>query len=461
MTESDAAAGDAGRAGAAAFVGLLRLYRRRALLTQEDLARRSGVSVRTIRKLESGSSRPRYSSVRLLAGALDLSEREYEAMTGVFGGLDSGCPGHDAEPAYVFPAQLPAGPISFVARSDELACLDAILRSGPAGAIANVSGAAGVGKTAIALHWAHRSDDQFPDGQLYADLQGCGSPESRPADTALVLARFIRGLNGDAQAIPDDLDERSALYRSLLHDRRVLIVLDDAASERQVRPLLPAVPGCKVLVTSRIRLAALEGAQVVDLHALEPAQALELLRNAAGPERVAAESAAAAQIVEICGYLPLAVQIAAARLVAHPHWSLGLLARRLSDEHRRLDELAIGDLEVRRSFASTYRQLEPLQRALFRRLGLLPGTDFADWAAMSLVDVPAGTAASLTESLADMRLLEAAGIDACGSARYRIPGLLRVFARERAAAEDDEQDLNASLARLQGMRLQSAELAEA
>jgi len=154
------------------------------------------------------------------------------------------------------------------------------------------------------------------------------------------------------------------------------------------------------------------------------------------------------------------VQIAAARLVAHPHWSLGLLARRLSDEHHRLDELAIGDLEVRSSFACTYRYLSPLQRALFRRLGLLPGTEFADWVAMPLVGVPAQAAASLAESLADMRLLEAVGIDACGSARYRIPDLLRIFAQERAAAEEDEQDLHASLARLQGMWLRLAEQAD-
>jgi hypothetical protein len=158
--------------------------------------------------------------------------------------------------------------------------------------------------------------------------------------------------------------------------------------------------------------------------------------------------------------LPLAVQIAAARLVAHPHWSLDLLARRLADEHHRLDELTIGDLEVRSSFACTYQDLAPLQRTLFRRLGLLPGTEFADWVAMPLLGVPAESAASLTESLADMRLLEAA-IDVCGSARYRIPDLLRIFARERAAAEEDQRDLDASLTRLHGMWLRLAEQADA
>lgn len=463
MTESERAGEAVGQPAAAAFGALLCLYRRRALLTQEELARRSGVSVRTIRNLESGSGRPRYSSVRLLAGALGLTDQEYEGMTGIFGGLDSVRSSRHSQSAPVTPAQLPAEVTSFVGRSDELARLDAILCGDrpERTALANLSGAAGVGKTALALHWAHRSSCQFPDGQLYASLQGFGSPESRTADPALVLARFIRGLGGAAQAIPDDPEERSALYRSLLHDRRVLIVLDDAASERQVRPLLPAAPGCTVLITSRIRLAALEGVQVVDLNVLEPSQALELLANVAGPERVAAERAAAAQIAEVCGYLPLAVQIAAARLVAHPHWSLGLLARRLSDEHHRLDELTIGDLEVRSSFACTYQYLAPLQRALFRRLGLLPGTEFADWVAMPLLGVPAESATALAEDLASMRLLEAAGTDACGSARYRIPDLLRIFARERAAAEENQQDLNAALARLHGMWLRLAEQADA
>src|SRR6266571_2575156 len=415
MTESEGAGGAASQPEAAAFAALLRLYRRRALLTQENLADRSGVSVRTIRKLETGCGRPRYSSVRLLAGALDLTDQEYDGIAGVFGGLDSvrSAPASQAPP--VIPAQLPADVTSFVGRSGELARLETIFCGDRPGgtALVNLSGAAGVGKTALALHWAHRSSCQFPDGQLYASLQSFGSSGSKPTEPALVLARFIRGLGGDASAIPDDLEERSALYRSLIHDLRILIVLDDAVSERQVRPLLPAAPGCKVLITSRVRLAALEGVQIVDLNVLEPAQALELFASVAGPERVAAEPAAAAQIVGICGYLPLAVQIAAARLVAHPHWSLDLLVGRLADEHRRLDELAIGDLGVRSSVACTYQYLAPLQRTLFRRLGFLPGTEFSDWVAMPLLGVPAESAAALAESLAGMRLLEAAGIDAC------------------------------------------------
>jgi tetratricopeptide (TPR) repeat protein/transcriptional regulator with XRE-family HTH domain len=477
MTESERAGGAVRQPAATALGALLRLYRHRALLTQADLARSSGVSERAIRNLESGASQPRYSSVRLLARALGLNGAEYEGLTGLVGGADPAGPGQDRGPGAgpgtalsrlavpVVPAQLPADVTSFVGRSAELARLDALPGADRPGgtALANVSGAAGIGKTALALHWAHRSAGRFPDGLLYANLQGFGAQDAVPAEPALVLARFIRGLGGDAAAIPDDPDERSALYRSLIHGRRVLIVLDDAVSERQVRPLLPAAPGCQVLVTSRIRLAALDGVQVVDLDALEPGQALELFARVAGPQRVAAEPAAAAQIVRLCGGLPLAVQIAAARLVAHPHWSVGLLAGRLAGEQHRLDELAIGDLEVRSSFACTYRYLAPPQRTLFRRLGLLPGTDFADWVAMPLLGVPAASATALTESLAGMRLLETAGTSdgTGGPARYRIPDLLRIFARERAAAEETEEELAAALARLQGMWLQLAEQADA
>jgi tetratricopeptide (TPR) repeat protein len=272
-----------------------------------------------------------------------------------------------------------------------------------------------------------------------------------------VLARFLRSLGVDRAAIPDDVEERAALYRSRLADRRLLIVLDNAACEAQLRPLLPGTPGCAVLITSRMRLAGLNGSRLVDLDILEADQAVELLARVAGPLRVAAEPGAAREIVRLCGFLPLAVRIAGARLGARPHWRLDRLEADLADEHHRLDQLRLGDLEVRASLALSYQSLDATARRAFRRLGLLEIRDFAPWVTAALLDIPQTQAEELVDTLVDMQLLDVAGRDATGALRYRFHDLLRAYAREVVAAEETDADRRAALDRAFGGWLVLAE----
>jgi DNA-binding SARP family transcriptional activator/Tfp pilus assembly protein PilF len=337
----------------------------------------------------------------------------------------------------VAPAQLPADVADFIGREAQLTAIDEHLTAGPGPVpISAVAGTAGVGKTTLAVHAAHQLSEHFPDGQLYVNLRGA---EAHPLEPAGVLARFLRALGVDATAIPDDLEERAALYRSRLAGRRVLVLLDNASGEAQLRPLLPGAPGSAVLVTSRARLAGLGGARQVDLAILEVDQAVELLARVAGPQRVIAEPAAAEQIVRLCGCLPLAVRVAGARLGARPHWRLARLATDLADEHRRLDELRVGDLEVRASLALSYDSLDGPGRCAFRRLGVLDTPDFAAWVAAALVGdderVDQHTAEDLIDALVDAQLLDVAGHDAAGQLRYRFHDLLRAYARELAAQE--------------------------
>src|SRR5262249_24655994 len=208
------------------------------------------------------------------------------------------------------------------------------------------------GEAALAVRVAHQLGPEFPDGQLYVNLRGAEAQALAPAE---VLGRFLRALGVEGQCLPRDVDSRAGLYRSLLADRRMLVVLDNAAGEAQVRPLLPAGASNAVLVTSRARLAGLALSGVIDLGGLQPGQAVGLAGQIVGACRVAAEPEAAAQIAALCGYLPLALRIVGARLAAKPHWRVQRLADRLAAHHRRLDELAVGDLEVRASFALSYQ----------------------------------------------------------------------------------------------------------
>lgn len=365
------------------------------------------------------------------------------------------------------PAQLPADIKDFTGRTRETTSLARFLiGDGDAGtgpgrptalALATVSGRPGVGKTTLAVHVAHRVREAFPDGQLYVNLHGI---EPEPTDPSRVLARFIRALGVEGPAIPEHPEERAELYRDLTAGRRVLVVLDNATNERQIRPLLPGSAGCGVLITSRARLAGLEGAQVIDLDGFESEPALALLAKVTGTGRVAAEPAAAEHVVRLCGHLPLAVRIAAARLAARPAWNLAMFAERLSDEHRLLDELAVGDLEVRGSVALSYQLLDDDQRRVFRLLGHLPGLDFPGWVTMPLADTSREAAERLVESLVEARLVEAVRGDGSGFARYRLHDLLRVFARERSATDDRPQDVHAALDRLYGAWLSLAERAD-
>ncbi|MGH3765795.1 MAG: BTAD domain-containing putative transcriptional regulator [Pseudonocardiaceae bacterium] len=336
----------------------------------------------------------------------------------------------------IAPAQLPADITDFTGRETPLATIAHLAGTaqGSARALVAITGKAGAGKTALAVHAAHRLRDQYPDGQLFVNLRGT---ETGPLHATDVLARFLRSLGVDPTAIPDDAEERAAVYRSRLADRRLLILLDDAACEAQLRPLLPGTPGCAVLVTSRARLAGLGCAQV-DLDVFEPDQAVELLARAAGPQRVAAEPAAAREIARLCGFLPLAIRVAGTRLSARPHWPLSRLETDLADEDRRLDSLQLGDLGVRASLARSYESLDVMARRAFRLLGLLEIRDVAPWVAAALLDVPQTRAEELMDTLVDLHLLDVAGHDASGQLHYRFHDLVRVYAREVAAAAEPE-----------------------
>ncbi|MBP2704592.1 tetratricopeptide repeat protein [Microbispora sp. RL4-1S] len=348
------------------------------------------------------------------------------------------------------PAQLPAAVSDFTGRSAIVRRLLALLRAEGAGGgvpVAAVSGIGGVGKTTLAVHVAHLAEDVFPDGQLYADLRGYGA-EPTPPETALVA--FLRALGTPPDVIPEGLAERSALFRSLVADRRMLVLLDNARDADQVEHLLPGSSGCAVLITSRGKLADLPAARLVDLDVMEPDEALSLLAAVAGQDRVAAERAAAMDTVAACGFLPLAVRIVAARLAARPSWTVASLLPRLADERRRLDEMKIGNLAVSATFALGYGQLDPRQARAFRLLSLPTGSDISVLAAAAVLDLTAADAEDLLESLVDASLLEAPA-----PGRYRFHDLLRLFARRQAEDTDDAASRARALRRLLGFYLAS------
>jgi tetratricopeptide (TPR) repeat protein len=338
------------------------------------------------------------------------------------------------------PRQLPADVSGFAGRQRYLARLDALLAS-PAGTaptavvIAAVSGTAGVGKTALAVHWAHRVADRFPDGQLYVDLRGF-DPTGQAMDPAEAVHRFLDALGMPAHLVPVDVEALAALYRSTLAGRRMLILLDNARDVAQVRPLLPGVPECLVLVTSRHQLTGLVatiGAHPVNLDRLPPGEARDLLNRRIGAHRVAAEPDAAEEIVVHCARLPLALVIVAARAATHPHRPLGSLAAQLRDSHERLDSLVADDdpySDVRAVLSWSYRALPAPVAGMFRLLGWFPGPSMSAAAAAALADVPLGRANQMLDALATTHVLET---DTRG--RYYLHDLLRVYAAEQAHAE--------------------------
>ncbi|MFD5148972.1 BTAD domain-containing putative transcriptional regulator [Streptomyces sp. NPDC058401] len=349
-------------------------------------------------------------------------------------------PAPAAAPVHVRPAQLPATVSDFTGRTSFVRDLGAIL-SGAEGqvmAVSALAGIGGVGKTTLAVHVAHAARPHFPDGQLYVDLQGT---EARPAEPEAVLGSFLRALGTPDASIPDSPAERAALYRSTLDGRRVLVLLDNARDAAQVRPLLPGTAGCAALVTSRVRMAGLAGAHLVDLDVMSPDEALQLFTRIVGAERVGAERQAALDVVGACGFLPLAIRIAASRLAARRTWTVSVLAAKLADERRRLDELQAGDLAVKATFELGYGQLEPAQQRAFRLLGLPDGPDISLAAAAAVLDRAEHDTEDLLEALVDCSLLESAA-----PGRYRFHDLVRLYAR--ACAERDEQPPSAREAAL-------------
>ncbi|MGH3992977.1 MAG: NB-ARC domain-containing protein, partial [Pseudonocardiaceae bacterium] len=311
--------------------------------------------------------------------------------------------------------------------------------------IALLVGPGGIGKSSLALAAAYALAGAFPDGQLYADLRG---NHGNAADPHAVVGRFLRALGVDGATLPDDRDERIAMYRSQLAGKRVLVVLDDAATERQARPLVPGTASCRALVTSRHQLGALVGAARWTIPVLTTIDAVELLARIVGQERVAAEPDAAGAIVGLCARLPLAVSVAAARLAVHPSWRLEDFRRRLAEERDRLDELTVGDLDVRASIGLSYRMLDPEPRRLLRRLGLIDAPDWPAWVACALVDSTSAAAEGGLDRLVDVHLVEPLGRDAIDQHRFRLHDLVAAFARERALAEDGDAERAGALSRV-------------
>jgi DNA-binding SARP family transcriptional activator len=330
-----------------------------------------------------------------------------------------------AAPVRVVPRQLPPN-ARLTGRTELLDDIGQALTDGDH-RVCVLVGPGGIGKTALAL--AAGELVACPDGQLYANL--------RDADPHAVIGRFLRAVGVDGAAIPDDADERIALYRSQFADRRALLVLDDAGHEGQVRPLLLPAGRCRTVVTSRHQLGALVDVARWTVPVLADHDAAALLAAKAGAGRISAEPVAAAEIVRLCGNLPLALSIAAARLAANRHWTVEDLRARLAREHGRLDELSVGDLDARANIGLSYAALTPAARRLLRRLGLTVASSWPEWIVEPLAGEPAGRE---LDQLVEVHLVEPAGRDAAGQQRYRLHDLVADYAAERALAEDDDSE---------------------
>jgi DNA-binding SARP family transcriptional activator len=298
--------------------------------------------------------------------------------------------------------------------------------------ISAIDGMGGVGKTALAVHAAHLVADRYPDGQLFIDLHG-HTPGRNPTDPAAALDSLLRAVGVPGEHIPETLEGRAALWRAKLAGRRVLVLVDNAASASQVRPLIPGVAGCLALVTSRRRLTSLEAARMLSLDLLPPDDALALFAAVAGADRTAAEPAPAREVLRLCGYLPLAIRICAARLAARPAWTVHYLAGRLGDQGQRMAELATADRSVTAALTVSYQQLSSSQQRLFRLLGLHPGPDLDAHLAAAVASMSLAEAEQALEDLVDAHLLQQPA-----PGRYRFHDLLRDIARAIALqAEPD------------------------
>jgi DNA-binding SARP family transcriptional activator len=387
--------------------------------------------------------------LRVLRGALRSPQR-----------IVTGQSAHrEAVPVTPVPCQLPAAVSDFTGRAAEITELIGILAPDGSGAsigvpVAAISGLPGSGKTALALRVAHQLRSQFPDGQLWIQLDGASARPRQPAD---VLGELLRTLGVHGAAIPESLAERAAMYRSRLADRRILLLADDASSADQVRLLIPGTTGSAVIVTSRAQLTELPGVHVLPLGLLDPADAVGLLARMVGDKRVAAQPHDAQQLVAACGRLPLAVRIAGARLAGRPAWPVSLMADSLADHKRRLDELEAGGLSVRASLAMSYQTLDDQSQQALCFLAMLGPTDVAGWVVGALLGVT--DANGVINRLADSSLLTAVGPDATGTPRYRLHDLLRDYASERLSAEHGSER-DAALGRVLGAWLQLACMAD-
>jgi tetratricopeptide (TPR) repeat protein/transcriptional regulator with XRE-family HTH domain len=401
------------------FGEAVRGHRLRRGMSQDQLAAATGIAIRSIRNIEGGRvGQPRGSTVRLLADAFELTSAERAAFIA----------GPASAPPEIAPAQLPRDVSVFAGRADALHALDELLDRR---AIPVISGSGGVGKTTLAVHWAHRIADRFPDGQLYVNLEGFGPGDAARAPED-VLADFLVALGVARDAVPGAAASRVALYRSRLAGRRVLVLLDNARDADQVRPLLPGSGCALAIVTSRDRLTSLvavEGATPVVLDVLSEADGAELLTRRLGAGRLAEEPAAVGDILARCDRLPLALAVVAARAAVAPEMSLADMADELSHPAAALDALTAGDAgaDVRSVFSWSYRSLAGPARTVFHALGLHPGRDVDLSAVASMARMPL---AETRRALAELTRLYL--VTQRADRRYGMHDLLRAYAAETA-----------------------------
>ncbi|BBC93092.1 helix-turn-helix domain-containing protein [Streptomyces griseofuscus] len=420
----------------------LRHLRTRAGLSQEALSHTAGVSVRALADMERGRTRgPQRRTVQVLAEALGLDDAEAADLE-KSAAVGRPRPRTATGPAAPGALALPRDIKDFTARGPALAALLELAQdTGPdRPGVSVVTGQPGLGKTAFAVHAAHRLAPHFPDGQFALDLHGMDPEPTTPRDA---LARLLGALGIADAAIPAGTDDRAGLWRSMTGDRRMLLLLDNAVGESQVGPLLPGAGPALTIVTSRHSLAGLESVHRTDLALLRREEAVELLTLIIGPERVRAEAQAARDLADLCGHLPLAVRIAGQRLLSRPHERLGKLVARLAAEGRRLDGLQAGSLRVRAAFALSYRQLHTDTRTFLRRAALAAGADFSPETGALLAGLPYDDAVACAEELTDAGLLQS---DAAAE-RYRFHDLLRLYAAEQVAIEDGPEIRDAALDR--------------
>ncbi|NQE92138.1 ATP-binding protein [Nocardia terpenica] len=402
------------------FGAALRKLRMERGISAAHLARQLNYSKGHLNNVEKGVKRPSPEFIRACDDALDA----HGALLAL---MPQPRPPRAHPP--VRPAQLPPGPTHFVGRDRQLALLEDLRADGEGPLVVVVNGRPGVGKTTLALSWTRRIRDDYPDGVLVADLRGY-SPSQPPAEPAEVLEEFLRALGVSPDRVPSTVSGRSALYRSLLDGHRTVVVLDNAVSSAQVRPLLPGATGAVAIVTSRDRLSSLaihDGAYLVDLDVFTEREAIELLCTVVGPDRVRAHPDAAADVVRRCANLPLAVRVAAERIAARPALTLTDLAADLADESSRLAALAVDDeAPVHAVFSWSYRGLSPAVARMFRTLALHAGPGIGLGAAAALADV---SVAEARNSLG--RLVIGHLVDEVRHERFRFHDLVRLYAREQ------------------------------
>ena len=427
---------------ALSFAGLLRQLRAEARLTQEELAEAAGVSPRSVSDLERGVNRTaRKDTARLLADALRLAEpvhalfvaaaRGNAAPSDVLAARRGGAPGAFTAAST---RTLPRDTVSFTGRGRELARLLEALTPKTAGGVVlgihAIDGMAGIGKTTLVVHAAHRLAGSFPDGQFFLPLHA-HTPGQRPVDPADALASLLLTAGVAAQQIPPGLEARAARWRDHVAGQKILLLLDDAAGHEQVRPLLPGTAGSLVLVTSRRRLTALEDAAQISLDTLSPEEAATLLARLAARPDVRAGDVAVGQITRLCGYLPLAIGMLASQLRNHPVRTSADLAAELAAGRDRLALMHAENVSVGAAFGLSYTDLTPGPQRLFRRLGLVPGPSIDAYAAAALDGTSLATARRQLDELYDQHLLAEPA-----PGRYQLHDLLREHARALAAADD-------------------------